>query len=140
MPMRAPGTNLEIIFADWLDAMRQGDIKRLAARLAPEVIHQGVRAEWICMGREAVLDNVGNRAKRLPEVQALELIACGDQVVLAVRGPDVGPPDDGTDRLPRGQAFIVFTLRDGRIVRMQDYYSRAEAVAGAGATHVPDWL
>ena len=33
----------------------------------------------------------------------------------------------------RGQASIVFTLRDGMITQMQDYLTRAEALAAAGA-------
>jgi hypothetical protein len=33
----------------------------------------------------------------------------------------------------RGQASIVFTLRDGLITHMQDYLSRGEALAAAGA-------
>jgi ketosteroid isomerase-like protein len=37
-----------------------------------------------------------------------------------------------------GQIYVVYTLRDGRIVRMDDYLSRAEAIAAAGAT-VKDW-
>jgi ketosteroid isomerase-like protein len=33
---------------------------------------------------------------------------------------------------PEGRACMVVTIRDGRIVRMQDYASRAAALAGAG--------
>lgn len=33
-----------------------------------------------------------------------------------------------------GQIYVVYTLRDGRIVRMDDYLSRAEAMAAAGAS------
>jgi hypothetical protein len=45
---RTPGSNIEIIFADWLDAMRRGDLETMASRLAPDVVHQGVSPELIC--------------------------------------------------------------------------------------------
>jgi hypothetical protein len=52
---------------------------------------------------------------------------------MSVRGPGVGPPVDDESGEPRGQAVIVFTLRDGLIVRMDDYAQRADALAVAGA-------
>jgi hypothetical protein len=55
------------------------------------------------------------------------------------RAAGVGVPDKGGDQTPRGQAFIVFTLRDGKIIRIQDYLTHAEALTAAGAQHMPDW-
>ena len=132
---RTPGSNIEIIWADWLDALRRGDIDALADRLAPEVSHRGVRSDLICPDRRAVLANARNRARHMPDVQAIELVAAGDRVVLAVRAPTVGVPlsaDDDQD-VPRGMAAMVFTLRDGLITDIQDYPSRADALAAAGA-------
>jgi ketosteroid isomerase-like protein len=127
-------TNIEIIFADWLDAIRRGDLEMMAARLAPDVVHQGIHREWICHNRDEVLDSVRGRAGRVPPVEALELLSAGDHVVMSVRAPGVGPPiDEGSDQ-PSGQAVIVFTLRDGVIVRMDDYAHRADALAAAGVT------
>lgn len=129
---RVPRSNIEIIWSDWLDAMRRRDLDALAARLAPEVTHRGVRADLICPDRESVLANARARADRLPDVGAIELVAAGEHVVLCVRAPTVGVPlEDGAPM--RGQAVIVFTLRDGLITRMQDYVSRREALAAAGA-------
>lgn len=129
---RVPRSNLEIIWTDWLDALRRGDLDALAARLAPEVIHRGVRADLICPDRDAVLASARARADRPPDVGAVELVAAGDRVVLSVRAPTIGVPL--TDDAPmRGQASIVFTLRDGLIAHMQDYASRREALAAAGA-------
>jgi hypothetical protein len=34
--------------------------------------------------------------------------------------------------------YVVYTLHDGRIVRMDDFLTRAEALAAAGNT-VKDW-
>jgi ketosteroid isomerase-like protein len=129
---RSPRSNIEIVWSDWLDAIRRGDLETLAARLAPEVTHRGVRADLICPDRDAVLESARARAEELPEVDAVELVAAGDHVVLSVRAPTVGMPlADGAPM--RGQASIVFTLRDGLITQMQDYLSRGEALAAAGA-------
>jgi len=136
VPARAPESNIEIIFADWLDAMRRGDLETMAGRLAPDVVHQGVRPELICRNREQVIDMVGRRAGRVPPVEAIELIAAGDHVVMTVRGAGIGPPVDDDEDEARGQATVVYTLADGKIVRMHDYLHRAEALEAAGASSV----
>jgi len=136
MAPRAPQSNIEIIFADWLDAMRRGDLETMASRLAPDVVHQGVRPEWICHNRQEVIDMVGQRVGRVPPVEAIELVAAGDHVVMSVRGAGIGPPVDGDEDEARGQATIVYTLVDGKIVRMHDYLHRAEALQAAGAVPV----
>jgi ketosteroid isomerase-like protein len=132
MAPRSPRSNIEIIFTDYLDALRRGDIDTVAARLAPEVTHRGVRADLICPDRESVLASMRSRSRQLPDVEALELIAAGDRVVMSMRAASIGVPVRDEDA-PRGQASIVFTLRDGLITAMQDYTSRAEALAAAGA-------
>ena len=133
---RAAQSNIEIIFADWLDAMRRGDLETMASRLAPDVVHQGVKPEWICRNRQEVIDMVGQRVGRVPPVEAIELVAAGDHVVMSVRGVGIGPPVEGDGDEARGQATIVYTLVDGKIVRMHDYLHRAEALAAAGAVSV----
>jgi ketosteroid isomerase-like protein len=130
-------SNIEIIFTDYLDAIRRGDMDTVAARLAPEVTHHGVRADLVCPDREAVLAAMRRRSLELPDVEALELVAAGDRVVMSVRAEGIGVPVRDEDP-PRGQASIVFTLRDGLITAMQDYASRAEALAAAGAG-VREW-
>lgn len=130
--VREPATNVETIFVYWLDAIRRGDIDCLAIRLAPDVAHEGIRPELVCRGKAEVVDNVGRTAGRLPPVEAIELVGAGENVVLTIRGEGIGAPaeDDGPNR---GSAAIVFTLRDGVIVHIQDYASRDEALAAAGA-------
>ena len=135
-PSRTAQSNIEIIFADWLDAMRRGDLETMASRLAPDVVHQGVKPEWICQNRQEVIDMVAQRVGRVPPVEAIELVAAGDHVVMSVRGVGIGPPVDGDEDEARGQAAIVYTLVDGKIVRMHDYLHRAEALEAAGAVPV----
>ena len=133
---RPPASNLEIIFSDWLDAIRTGDLERLAARITPETTHHGVRPELICRNGAEVVANARGASEQLPQVDAVELISSGDNVVLGVRSPDIGQP--GIEEL-QGQVYLVFTLRDGRITEIRDYLTRAEALAAAGAAGQPDW-
>ena len=51
-----------------------------------------------------------------------------------MRGPNIGPVEE-----PVSQIFNVFTLRDGRIVRIDDYRNRTEALAAAGVDEAADW-
>ena len=53
--------------------------------------------------------------------------------MLGIRAPDIGPEGE------QGQIFIVFTLRDGLIVEIQDYLVRGDALAAAGAADPPGW-
>jgi hypothetical protein len=131
-------TNIEIVFAGWLDAIRRGDLALMEQTLAPDVVHHGIRPEMICRGRDQVMAMAGRRAVDLPAVDAIELIAAGGRVVLNVRGPELGAPAEEDDDRPRGQASIVFTLRGGVIVEMQDYLRRADALAAAGVAD--DWM
>ncbi len=74
--------------------------------------------------------------ERRREVDALEFTRGGDQVVLGARGPSM--TEVGGEPLG-GQIFNVFTLRDGRIVRIDDYRGRNEALAAAGVTEDAGW-
>jgi ketosteroid isomerase-like protein len=120
--------NLEIVFVDWLDALRRRDIERVERRMAPDVIHQGVRGDLVCRGREAVIERLRTRGARLPSVTAMELLEAGDQVLVRLCAQGLGVPVDD-EGPPRGEAIVVFTLADGLIVRMDDYVTRAEALA-----------
>lgn len=135
---REPQSNIEIIFADWIDAMRRGDLDRMAARLAPDVVHQGVRPELICQNSEQVIDMVSRRVGRVPPVEAIELVAAGDHVIMSVQGVGLGPPIDDQSDEASGQVTVVYTIVDGKIVRMQDYLHRSEALEAVGASIVWD--
>jgi ketosteroid isomerase-like protein len=124
--------NLEIIFSDWIDALRRGDLDAVASRLAPDVVHQGVRDELVCEGCDAVLARLRRRATHPPQVTAVELVESGDHVVLSLRAQGIGVPT-GEEEQARGQATIVFTLRDGLIIRMRDHLDRGSALASIAA-------
>jgi ketosteroid isomerase-like protein len=132
-------SNLEIVFTDWLDALRRGDIDRMASRLAPDVVHDGVRPEYSCVGRDVVVARLRKRSARPPEVTAVELVEVGEHVVLSVRAATIGVPMELDSDVPRGQATIVFTLHDGVIVSMRDYVSRAAALEAVDQGRVAVW-
>jgi len=120
--------NLEVVF-DHLNARRSRDLALLTSQLDPDVVHQGVLPELLCNNRDEVLANVRRGFAREDfGVDRLELIAAGDRVVVGLAGPRF-------DEVPwlKGQLYMVYTLRDGRIVRMDDYLTRADAIAAAGA-------
>jgi ketosteroid isomerase-like protein len=133
MTERAPESNIEIVFADWLEAMRRGDLQTMENRLAPDVVHEGIRPGMACRSRQEVMAMAHRRSRRLPAPEAIELVAAGEHVVMSVRGPGIGiPADDGSDE-PRGEAIVVFTFADGVIVHMQDYVHRSDALQAVGA-------
>ncbi|HEU0194465.1 MAG TPA: nuclear transport factor 2 family protein [Gaiellales bacterium] len=133
MTERVPQSNIEIVFSDWLDAMRRGDVETMAHRLAPDVVHEGIRPGMRCTSREQVLSMVRRRSEQLPTPEAIELVAAGDHVVMSVRGSGIGVPADEQSDEPRGEATVVFTLEAGMIVHMQDYLHRTDALEAVGA-------
>src|SRR6266540_2967645 len=116
--------NLETVMIDFFGALRRGDFEAAAGLLDPDVSWQGLREEWVCHGREEVIDTFRWGLERRREIDALEFTRGGEQVVLGARGPSIGPAEE-----PLDQIFNVFTLRDGRIVRIDDYRGRREALS-----------
>ena len=120
---------MEVVL-DHLHARRHRDLQAVAATLAIDVVHEGVRPDLLCTGRDEVLANVelSMQADRVG-IERLELIDAGpDHAVLGVAGPrfrDVAEPS------PDGEVFLLFTVRNGRITRMRDFRARADAITAA---------
>jgi ketosteroid isomerase-like protein len=106
------------------------------ALLDEDVTWKGLRAEWVCHGREEVIQTFRWGLEQRRDIDALEFTRTDDQVVLGARGPSI--TEVGREPL-RGQIFNVFTLRDGRIVRIDDYRGRSEALAAAGVAADAGW-
>ena len=120
---------LEAVF-DHFHARRRRDIDAVAAGLDPQVVHQGVEPELVCNGRDEVLELVRHSFARGDSgIRSIEMIDAGERVVVGLSGRRFRENPFLT-----GQLFIVFTLREGRILRMDDYRSREEALCAAGAT------
>jgi hypothetical protein len=128
--------NLELVF-DHLYARRSRDIARLESQLDPDVVHQGVRPELVCNNRDEVLANIRRGFAREDfGVDRLELVDAGERVVVGLAGPRFR---DMPWAPLNGQIFVVYTIRDGRIVRMDDHLTRNEAMAAAGGA-AQDWV
>jgi hypothetical protein len=100
------------------------------------VAWQGLRDEWVCHGREEVLETFRMGLEQRREIDAPEFTRGGDRVVLGARGPSI--TEVGGESLG-GQIFNFFTLRDGRIVRIDDYRGRTEALTAAGVAEDVGW-
>ena len=48
--------NLETVMIDFFGALRRGDFEAAAGLLDPDVSWRGLREEWVCHGREEVVD------------------------------------------------------------------------------------
>jgi ketosteroid isomerase-like protein len=120
--------NLELVL-EWIDALRRREIESIAERFHPAVVWEDVAGGVACQGRDQVLAWLRAAPKQRPQVDALELVAGGDHVVLGVRNHArqelAGVQLDG-------QLFTVFTMRAGQIVHLGDHAHRAEALDAAG--------
>jgi ketosteroid isomerase-like protein len=126
--------NLETVMIEFLGALRRGDFDGAAELLDPDISWRGLREEWVCHGREEVIDTFRRALEQRREIDALEFTRGGEQVVLGARGPNIGPEEE-----PLEQIFNVFTLRDARIVRIEDFRGRREALTAAGVAEDADW-
>jgi hypothetical protein len=136
--MNTAEENIKTILADWLDALRRHDFATVERRMDPEVFWQGVREDFICENRDEAMEMLREQQREEHGVEALELIATEDRVILGIRSTqlqEIGGVPLG------GQIFQVFTLRhhDGRIVRVDEYRRRSEALEAAGAEGRGDW-
>jgi hypothetical protein len=110
--------NIKTILADWLDALRRRDFATVERRMDPEVFWQGVREDFVCENRDEAMEMLCEQQREEHGVEALELIATEEKVILGVRSSQLKE----ISGVPRGgQIFQVFTLRDqdGRIVRVE---------------------
>ena len=120
--------NVELV-RNAFEAWRRGDVDELAQLIDPNVEWSWWEAgPWDCHGREQVLQVMRERDRQGVKGELEELLDAGDKVMIGVRGPDLERFfGDGQDRV-----YNVFTFRNGKVVRMQDYRTRDEALAGVG--------
>ncbi len=119
---------LEIVF-DHFYARRRRDIAALTDGLDPEVVHQGVFSELVCNGRVAVVERVSASFDEDDRgIERLAFLAAGDQVIVNIAGPRFR-------EIPflDGEIFMLFTLRDGRIARIDDFRTLGDARLAAEA-------
>jgi ketosteroid isomerase-like protein len=124
--------NAELV-RDGFDAFLRGDFEALHDLLHP-------KAQWLsnetsvgaCEDREMILATLRERHQEGVVTELHEVTDGGEQVLIEVFGPQLAEWG-----LPDGRASMVVTVLDGRIVRMQDYPSLADARAGAALAPTP---
>src|ERR671939_1079583 len=134
--MSTPEDNIKVILSDWLEALRRHDFDAIARRMAPDVFWQGIREDLVCEDRSEAMELLRQQQREEHGVEALELVGTEEKVMLGVRSTqlrEIGGVPLG------GQIFQVFTLREGVIVRVEEYERRGEALAAAGAEGRGDW-
>src|SRR3954451_6018610 len=110
------------------DAFLRGDWDTLSQVMDPGVQWLWYEpGEWDCHGRKKVLATLFDRQREGVVTGLNAVVAVDERVFVELTGPRLT-----VWGLPGGHACMVVTVRDGRIVRMQDYPSRAAALAGAG--------
>jgi uncharacterized protein len=116
------------------DAFLRGDWHALSDVMDPDVEWLWYEpGDWDCHDRRKVLATLFER-QREGVVTGLEaVVEVDERVFVEVTGPRL--EERG---VPSGRACMVVTVRDGRIVRMQDYRDRAAALAGAGLPPEPE--
>jgi uncharacterized protein len=115
------------------DAFLRGDWDTLAHVMDPGVQWLWYEpGDWDCHDRRKVLATLFERQREGIVTGLKAVVAVDERVFVEVTGPRL---DEWG--LPSGQACMVVTVRDGRIVRMQDYPNRAAALAGAGLPPEP---
>jgi ketosteroid isomerase-like protein len=130
---------VDLILRGWR-AFVAGEMDVITTLLDPEV-------EWIGLEQDAtdrpsVLQLLGERLAEGYRVEIEECIAVGDDVVVCFRAAGMEQArrvedDDGrtvsvSKYFTIGRYFAVVTVRDGKVIRVQDYPQRTEALEAVG--------
>ena len=123
------------VVVGWLDAMRRTDVPAVEAFFHADVVWRGIGHVTPCTGRHEVMELLEGSLEGRLGADAVEVIAGDYAAVLGAKVPGLRELG-GVDL--RGQLFNVFTVSGGKIVAVQDYAHRHEALAAAGA-QPPRW-
>ncbi len=112
-----------------LEAWRRGDFARLESMLDPAATWQGwERGEWDCANRDDVIRTLRERHEQGFGRAEMEFVEGGSGAVIVVSHPR----DIGGDQWPE-EAATVLSFEGEKIVAMQDYRTRDEALAAVSA-------
>jgi ketosteroid isomerase-like protein len=120
------------------EAVMRGDLDALSEVLAPDLTwHWWEHGPWDCHSREEALEVIRERRSQNAIGDLREVSDLGNGRVLVVLG--LRPDSEITAAalgLPAGHDEIanIVTIRDGKVVAMRDYRTRAEAIEAAEST------
>jgi ketosteroid isomerase-like protein/catechol 2,3-dioxygenase-like lactoylglutathione lyase family enzyme len=128
--MRTDNTTL---IRDGFEAFLRGDFDALRSLLAPD-------AQWLywepipgdCHDPEKIIATLRERHGEGVVSGVENIIGGGEKLLVEITGPRL--EESG---FPEGRAAMVVTMRDGRIVRMQDHRTRGDALFDAGLAGRP---
>lgn len=107
-----------------LNAWREGDFKMMESMLDPDVQWRWFEpGEWDCHNRDDVMGVIRERYEQGFARGDIEFIDAGPDTVVVV----AHPREIGGDDWP-AEAATVMTFREGKVVDMQDYRTREEAL------------
>jgi uncharacterized protein len=121
--------NLEVVRELW-DAYSRGDFDHVLALSDPYVVMVSLE-EGALYGPDAIRKNYERwrEAWEKPETVVEEVIDTGDQVVVIARFHGRGRASGVT---VEQRLYEVYTLRNGKILRVDEFSERAEALGAAG--------
>jgi uncharacterized protein len=121
--------NVEVVREIW-DAYSRGDFDQIRAHSDPAVVMISVE-EGPLYGIEAVRKNQErwSEAWKDSETTVDEVIGVGDRVFVAARFRGRGRASGAE---VQGRHFEVYTLRNGKVLRVDEYADREEALEAAG--------
>jgi ketosteroid isomerase-like protein len=118
-------------------AFVDGDFDVIAELLDPDVEWHGVDwGPWDAGNRDGVLRVIDDRSRENFRVELEECVPVNDDVVVSFR--IAGSDDEDGRATPGGRYFTigryaaVVTIRNCKVVRVQDYPSRRDALAAVG--------
>jgi hypothetical protein len=113
----------------WFDALRRRDTETMLAGLDDDVVWQGAREGLVCNGPEEVIEAFLAGYDANQDIDSLELFGGERQIVLGVRAPGIGELGEvGIG----DEIYNVFTIENGKIIRIEDHLRRDDAFAAAG--------
>jgi ketosteroid isomerase-like protein len=106
-----------------------GDLSVLEGALDPEAKWRGVEdGPWICENRKMILKVMERNLHSGLVGRIEETVEVGGRIVVAFRPHQ--PRDDGRP-LDQGIAYIVVTMRDGRLIELKGCADRTAAMTYA---------
>jgi ketosteroid isomerase-like protein len=124
-----PEENVEVV-REAYDAYSRGDYDRLEGIHDPHIVVVTLE-DGVVYGNDAVLANYKrwNEAWERAETTLEEVIGQGDRVFVTVRFHGRGR---GSGVEVETRFYEVYTLRDSKVLRIDEYEHRAEALEAAG--------
>jgi ketosteroid isomerase-like protein len=124
-------TDIELLHRAWEAMSVEGDLSVLEGALDPEAKWRGVEdGPWICEDRKMILKVVQRNLNGGLVGRIEQTVEVGERIVVAFRPAQ---PRNDERPLDQGIAYVVVTMRDGRVIELKGCADRAAAMTYAQA-------